>query len=56
METQHILADSFNSVVLPVMSPATANIQIGHLPVGMYFYTVEWGGVVLARGKVAVVR
>ncbi|HRK29206.1 MAG TPA: hypothetical protein PK239_18165 [Chitinophagales bacterium] len=39
-----------------VGTPATASIQIGHLPVGMYFYTVEWGGVVLARGKVAVVR
>jgi len=39
-----------------VGTPATASIQIGHLPVGMYFYTVEWGGVVLARGKLAVVR
>ncbi|HRK26701.1 MAG TPA: T9SS type A sorting domain-containing protein, partial [Chitinophagales bacterium] len=35
---------------------ATASIQVGHLPVGIYFYTVQSGGVVLARGKVAVVR
>jgi len=35
---------------------ATASVEIGHLPVGMYFYTVQSGGVVLARGKVAVVR
>jgi len=53
-----------HSVVSPVGTPATAgvgtpvtaSIQVGHLPVGMYFYTIEWGGVVLARGKVAVVR
>jgi len=35
---------------------ATHTVQVGHLPVGMYFYTVQSGGVVLARGKVAVVR
>ncbi|HRK26659.1 MAG TPA: hypothetical protein PK239_05135, partial [Chitinophagales bacterium] len=45
-----------HSVVSPVGTPATASIQVGHLPVGIYFYTVQSGGVVLARGKVAVVR
>jgi len=39
-----------------VGTPATASVEIGHLPVGIYFYTVQSGGVVLARGKVAVVR
>ena len=40
----------------PVGTPATASVEIGHLPVGIYFYTVQSGGVALARGKVAVVR
>ncbi|GEM_PF-530761 len=36
------------------LSPAsaTASVEIGHLPVGIYFYTIEWGGVALARGKI----
>ncbi len=32
------------------------SLSVAHLPVGVYFYVVEDGGAVLARGKVAVVR
>ncbi|QQS30857.1 MAG: hypothetical protein IPM47_08015 [Sphingobacteriales bacterium] len=31
-------------------------ISVAHLPEGMYLYSVEQLGMVLARGKVAVVR
>jgi len=51
---QQVLHSSASLVGTQAM--ATHTVQVGHLPVGIYFYTVQSGGVVLARGKVAVVR